>query len=80
MIAVPRKIWWQKAVNKYKHVLYDDIDEDLNILKSFGKCIKYSSHWFVRPLSDLILWDKIEEQPKLLRDLHLGNDVGITLR
>lgn len=53
----------RKVANKYTPVLDYKIDEDLNVFKSFGKCIKFSSHWILRSRSDLILCDEIVDQP-----------------
>ena len=38
------------------------------------------SHFTPRPRSDLILWDKSVDEPVLLRDLHIGNNVDSAIR
>lgn len=53
-IAIPTKIWWKKASNNYKPLVYSDIDEDLYSFKTFGKCIKRSLSWEPRLRFDLI--------------------------
>ena len=55
VIAVPPKFWRKKQNNTYKPIIYDDIDEDLYVFKSFGISMKRSSYFIPRPRSDLIL-------------------------
>ena len=61
-------------------MIYDDVNEDLYVFKSFGKSMIFWSHFTPRPRSDLILWDKSVDEPELLRDLHIGNDVDSAIR
>ena len=42
--------------------------------------MKRSSHLIPRPRSGLILWDKSVDEPELLRDLLLGDDVDNAIR
>ena len=42
--------------------------------------MKRSSHFTSRPRSDLILWDKYVDEPELLRDLLIGDDVDTAIR
>ena len=64
----------------YTPMLYDDIDEKLHIFKSFGKSIKSSLHFTIRPRSNFILWDKLVDEPELVKDLHIGNDIDPSIR
>ena len=68
VITVPLKIWRKKPVNEYTPIIYDDVDEDLYVFKSFGKIMKRSSHFTPHPRSDLILWDKSVDEPEVLRE------------
>ena len=54
IITVPPKFWRKKPVNSYKPIIYDDVDEDLYVFKSFGRSMKRSSHFIPRPRLDLI--------------------------
>ena len=58
VITIPRKFWRKKVMNKYDHILYDDIDEDVYVFESFGKIMKGLPHFMTRRFSVLILWDK----------------------
>ena len=71
-ISVPTKFWKNKAVNKYKFILYDDIDEDVYAFRSFGKSMKRLQYFTPRLCS--------VDEPYILRGLHLGKDVDITIR
>ena len=42
-ITILPKIWRKKDITKYKPIIYDNINEDLHLFKSFGKCVKCSS-------------------------------------
>ena len=72
VINVPPTFWRKKFVNKYNSIIYDDVDEDLYIFKSYDKSMKRSPHYTSRPRSDLILWDKSVDEPEILRGLHIG--------
>ena len=37
VITVPPKIWRPKARNKYKPIIYHDVDDNLYVLKVYGK-------------------------------------------
>ena len=80
VIAVPPKFWRKKQNNTYKPIIYDDIDEDLYVFKSFGISMKRSSHFIPRPRSDLILWGKSVDERELFRDLLIGDDVDAAIR
>ena len=68
VITFPTKFWRKKAINKYDPILYDDVDEDLYVFKSFGKSMTRTPHFVPRPRSNLILWDKtIEDVDDTLR-------------
>ena len=72
VITVLPKLWRKKPANSYKLIIYDDVNEDLYVFKSFGKSMKRSSHFIPRPRSDLILWNQSVDEPELLRDLLIG--------
>ena len=80
VITVPPIFWRKKQNNTYKSIIYDDVDEDLYVFKTFGKSMKRSSHFIPRPRSDLILWNKSVDEPELLRDLLIGDDVDAAIR
>ena len=80
VITVPPKFWRKKPINKYNPVPYDDVDEDLYLFKSFGKSIKRTQKFSHRPRSDLIIWDKLIDNTELVRDLHIGQDIDVTIR
>ena len=79
VITVSPKCWRKKLVNKYNPIIYDDIDDDLYVFKSFGKSMKRSFYYTFRPRSDLILWNKFVDKPEILQDLHIGNNVDTSL-
>ena len=79
VITVPPIFLRKKPANSYKPIIYDNIDEDLYIFKSFGKSMKRSSHFIPRPRSDLILWDKSFDEPELLRDILIRDDVDAAI-
>ena len=80
MITVSPKFWRKTPVNRYNAIIYDDVDEDLYVFKSFGKGVKRSPHYTSRPRSDFILWNKSIDELELLRDLHIGNNVDAAIR
>ena len=55
IITVMPKFRRKKAINKYGLILYDDVDEDLYVFKSFGKSMMRTLHFVPRPRSDLTL-------------------------
>ena len=59
VITVPPKIWRSKAKNKYKPVIYIDVNDDMYVLKTYGKAMTRLPRWLPRPRNDLILWDSI---------------------
>ena len=77
---VPPKFLRKKPVNKYNTVLYDNVDEDLYVLKSFGKIIKRSRHFTHRPCLELIIWNKLIDKAELVRDLNIGQDIEASMR
>ena len=66
-------------MNKYDQILYDNIDEDVYVIKSFGKSLKSLHHFVPRSQSDLVLLNKSIDHPELLRDLHIGTYGDATL-
>ena len=66
-------------MNKYSPTLYDDIDEDVYVFKSFGKSMRRLQNFVSSPRFDLILWNKSVNQPEFLRDLHIGNYIDAIL-
>ena len=70
VITFPQKNRSKNPANKHTQVIYDNVDEDLYVFKSFGKSMKRSSHYISIPCSDL----------ELLRDFHIGNDIDTTIR
>ena len=80
VIKVPPKFLRKKHVNKYSPLLYDDVDEDLYVFKSFGKSIKRTRNFSHRPRSDFIIWNKLIDEAELVRDLHIRQDIDATIR
>ena len=72
MITVSPNFWRKKPVNRYNAIIYDDVDEDLYVFKSFGKSMKHSPYYTSLPRSGLILWDKSVDEPENFRDLRIG--------
>ena len=66
-------------MNKYDQILYDNIDEDVYVIKSFGKSLKSLQHFVPRSQSDLVLLNKSIDRPELLRNLHIGTYDDATL-
>ena len=79
VITVPPNFLRKKPANSYKPIIYDNIDEDLYVFKSFGKSMKRSSHFIPRPHSDLILCDKSFDEPELLRNIPIRDDVDAAI-
>ena len=63
----------------YNPVLYDHVDEDLYVFKSFGKSIKRSRHFTHRSRSELIIWNKLIDEAELVRDLNIGQDIDASI-
>ena len=61
----------------YNPVLYDHVDEDLYVFKSFGKSLKRSRHFTHRSRSELIIWNKLIDEAELVRDLNIGQDIDV---
>ena len=80
VITVPPKFWRKKPVNSYKPIIYDDVDDYLCVFKSFGRSMKHSSHFIPKPRSDLILWDNSVDEPEILRDFLIDDDVDVDIR
>ena len=76
----PPKTLLKKATNKYKSIIYDDVDEDSYLFKYFGKRMRRSPKWIPRPRSVLILWDETLNTPKLLRNFRIDEEVDDSTR
>ena len=46
---MPPKIWRPKAKNNYKPIIFDDVDDDLYVLKRYGKAMKRTPALKPRP-------------------------------
>ena len=79
VITVPPKIWRKKPANKYTTIIYKIFDEDLYVFNSFGRSMKRTSHLSPRPCSDLILWEKSVDEPELLWDFLIRDDVNAAI-
>ena len=53
IITIPPKFLRKKHVNTYTPVIYDNVDKDLYVFKSFGKSMKRSLFYTPRPRFDL---------------------------
>ena len=51
---MPPKIWRPKAKNNYKPNIYTDVNDDLYVLKHFGKSMARSPTWKSSPRSAII--------------------------
>ena len=67
-------------VNNYKPIIYTDVDDDLYVLKHYGKSMTRSPTWTPRPRSDLILWDESSSLPELNKDLTIDVNMDPTLK
>ena len=48
---MPPKIWRPKAKNNYKPIIFDDVDDDLYVLKRYGKAMKRTPACVIATLS-----------------------------
>ena len=70
VITVSPKIWRPKATNNYNPITYNDVDDDLYVLKHYGKTMIRSPTWTPRPRNNFILWNEssfLAELNKYLR-------------
>ena len=58
VITVPPEFLRKRAVNEYVPLLYDDINGNVYIFKSFAKSMMCLQNFLPRPRSNLILWGK----------------------
>ena len=77
---MPPKKWRPKAENNYKPIIYTDVDDDLYVLKHFGKFKTQSPTWKPRPRTDLILWDESSFLDKFNNDLTIDIAMDPTLK
>ena len=75
VITVSPKIWRPKAKIEYTRIIYYDIDDDLDVLKAYGKSTTWPPQWKLRPHTDLILWDSISFTAELMK--YLKKDCSI---
>ena len=75
VITIPPKLFWNKAVNEYKPVIYDGVDEDLCVFKYTGTSMTRSFKWTYRHRYCLIFCDETISTPELLRDFRIGKEV-----
>ena len=67
-------------VNNYKPIIYTDVNDDLYVLKHYGKYMTRSPTWTPRPRSNLILWDESSSLPELNKDLDIDVNMDPTLK
>ena len=75
VITVLPKIWRPKAKNNYKPISYNDVDDDLYVLKHYGKEMIRSPTWTPRPRNDLILWNESSFLPELNKYLRINTSM-----
>ena len=67
-------------VNKYKPIIYTNVNDDLYVLKHYGKSMTRSPAWTLRSRSDLILWDETSSLTELNKDLTVDVSMDPTLK
>ena len=80
VITVPPKIWRPKAKNNYKPTVCTDVNDELYVLRSYGKSIIRSPKWKSHLRTDLILWDESSFTCELVKDLRIDNGIDPTIR
>ena len=80
VITVPPKIWRPKAKNNYKPITYNDVDDDLYVLKRYGKEMIRSPTWTPRPRNDLILWNESSFLAELNKDLRINASMDPSIK
>ena len=80
VITVPPKNWRPKAKNNHKPINYKDVDDDLYVLKCFGKTIKRSPTWTPRPHTELILGKESSFLAELSKDLTIATTMDSTIK
>ena len=66
--------------NKYKPIVYKNVDEDSYSFKTFCKYIKRSSSWEPCIPFNLIHWNEYLDPPELDQDFHIGKQVDDSTR
>ena len=56
------------------------MDDDLYVLRSYGKAMTRSPKWKPSPRTDLILWDESFFTSQLTKDLHIDDGIDPTIR
>ena len=67
-------------VNNYKPIIYTDVDDDLYVLKHYGKSMTRSPTWIPRSRSDVILWDESSSLNELSKGLTIDVIMDPTLK
>ena len=80
VITMPPTIWLSKAKNNYKPINYKDVDDDLYVLKHFGKAIERSPTWTPCPRTDLIFWNESSFLAELTKDLTIDATMDPTIK
>ena len=80
VITISPKIWRHKAKNNYKPIVFIDVDDDLCVLRSYGKAMTRSPKWKPRCRTDLILWDESFFTSELEKDLRIDDGIDPTIR
>ena len=57
-----------------------DVDDDLYVLRSYGKAMTRSPKWKPYPKIDLILWDESSFTSDLAKDLSIDDGIDSTIR
>ena len=80
VITVPPKFGGRKQKISKKPVIYNDVDDDLYVMQSYGKAMTRSSRWLTRPQSDLLLWDSLFFSAELMNDFRIELSIDTNIR
>ena len=73
-------MWRPKAKNKYKPIIYHDVDNDLYVLKSYGKAMTLSPTGNLDHVPISFFRDSPSFTNELMRDFRLDCFIDTTIR
>ena len=80
VITIPPNILRPKAKKRYKPVIYNDVDDDLYVLKAYDKAMTRSPWWSHRLRNDLILWDSISFTAEFVKVFRIDSSIDTNIR
>ena len=80
LLLCRQKLAAKSEKNNYKPINYNDVDDDLYVLKHFGKAMKRSPKWIPRPRTNLILWNESSFLAELTKDLTIDTTMNPTTK